>query len=764
MDAAAEAWDALAMPRNLFRPIQLCFFLSALVLFVAGCGGQRPASALSESGAFRVRAAFDVPLNADEGWAGALNEGAIVYADRPFRVRFEVERPVGAAGEGRHRLQYRRNGGEWLPVGAHDFPYPQAELEVDFAELPVGARPDGWTFSGGASTVAVTAAGAERALGVRAGGSEVATGLIALPWESAEIEVAATVRVPAGDPGVALVVGHVDARNYCEVALDTVRGVVRASRWIDGVASGVTERPAALVAGQWLELEVQYRGAELEVNFGGDAVVFTVTFAAPIPHGAVGFRVPAGGTAEIREFALAGQPQSPRVSVVACAALATGMATTDLLDGSARPFSPGLGLSLAARTPVWTGAGVHTEYEWALVARRFADGAETNEEGDTLELRVVEAGTDRPAAARTVSLRFAVPPGHLGGTFVETPGRIGPWQAANGDLYFVMEPAESSNLFMMVKSADGGRTWSEVDGANRPRTNDLEAVDGRLVGDTIHLVHQVTRRSVRHVFRTSDHPTAPDSWAVRDERVGTAHSFAQAASLAVRSDGSMLAFHTGQAQIHLALRSTDGVWADAGVIDTESAGPVAVVAGGDIVHVAYYGLDGRLWHRRVLPDGTRTERQLIASGAGISRSVYGAVLPLVHLPETNEVAVVYRLADGFLWERRAGAGGALTPARRVSDRPVVTNAVDSQQPGADAVAEAGVLHVLFIDEETRSIFSTHDRGGWQPPVRRVGDILGSWVRANAVSRRDGTRVVAFVYDAGSYGGAGMNRYGEYALP
>jgi hypothetical protein len=572
------------------------------------------------------------------------------------------------------------------------------------------------------------------------------------------------VRIPAGGSGVALLVGHLDARNFCEVSLDVVRGVVRASRWIDGAETGVTERPAPVLAGQWLELEVQYQGHELEVNFGSDAVEFTVAFPTPIPHGSVGFRVPAGGTAEFREFGLAGEPQSPRVSAVACHALESGEATGDVLRGSSRAFVPGAGLSLAAKTPVWSGPAGHTEYEWALVARRFADGAATNEEGDTLELRVVDAATGAPVATRTANLRFAIPPGHLGGTFVEAPGRIGPWQAANGDLYFVMEPAESSNLFMIVKSSDGGRTWSEADGANRPRTNDLEAVDGRQVGDTIHLLHQVTEKSVLHAFRTSDHPTAPDTWAVRDELAATADSFAQAASLVARSDGSMAAFHVGQARIHLAVRSTDGVWTDAGVVDTEAAGPVAVVAGGDIVHVAYYGLDGRLWHRRVLPDGTRTERQLIASGAGVSRAVYGAVLPLVHLPEKDEVAIVCRLADGFLWERRVAAGGGLSAAVRVSDRPVVTDAVDSQQPGADVVAEAGVLHVLFIDEETRSIFSTHDRGGWQPPVRRVGGILGSWVRGNPVSRRDGARVIAFVYDAGSHGGAGMNRYGEYELP
>jgi hypothetical protein len=274
----------------------------------------------------------------------------------------------------------------------------------------------------------------------------------------------------------------------------------------------------------------------------------------------------------------------------------------------------------------------------------------------------------------------------------------------------------------------------------------------------------VTEKSVRHAFRTSDHPSAPDTWVARDELAATADSFAQAATMVVRSDGSMVAFHVGQARIHMAVRSAEGAWADAGVVDTDVAGPSAVVGSDDVIHVAYYGLDGTLWYRRVLKDGQRTERQRLAEGAGVSRAVYGAVMPLVFLPESNEVAVLYRLDDGFIWERRVSAGGVLSDPVRVTDRRVVTDAVDSQQPGADVVAEGGVLHVLFIDEETRSIFSTHNRGGWQRPVQRVGDIEGSWVRGNVIASRDGARVYGFVYDAGSKGGAGMNRYGEFVLP
>jgi hypothetical protein len=536
---------------------------------------------------FRVRSDFAAPLNSDQGWGGALNEPVAVDADRPFRVRFEVERAQRSGDTRQFRLQYRRNGGDWTNIEAHDFPKPD-------------------------------------------------------------------------DAG-----------------------------------------------------------------------------------------------------------KTPRVSVVACAAFENGAATTNLLAGSASAFQAGAGVALADRTPRWAAAGGHGEFEWALVVRRFADGAVTNDQGDTFELRMIDANGGGPVQSPPARLRLNVPARHLGGTFVETPGRIGPWQAANGDLYFIMEPAETSNLFMMVKSTDNGLTWREVDAANRPPTNDLEAVDSRQAGATIHILHEVSRSARYHSFRTSDHPTHPDSWDVRGELVTRVEPVAQAAALEVRSDGSLVAFYVGPTKIHYSIRSPSGTWSAQTVIDANLApnlaGPQAVLGAGDIVHLAYYGTDGTIWYRRLLPDGTLTARQQLASGAGTTRAEYGSVLPLVYLPDTNTVIVIYRLASGHLFERRIMNGRPPTPAVQVTDRDVITDAVDSQQPAADAVRDGQAIHVAFVERASRSLFSTHDRGGWQPSMLRIDGIRGSWIRGNVYTRPDGVKVYGYVYDAGSEGGAGMNRFAEVEL-
>jgi hypothetical protein len=452
--------------------------------------------------------------------------------------------------------------------------------------------------------------------------------------------------------------------------------------------------------------------------------------------------------------------------VVRTLAYVHGEPTSDLLAGSGLPFAGGMGVNLAAAGSAWTARAGQVELEWPLVVRRWVDGAETNEAGDRFELRLADGAGKALSGAAVAKVELAILAGHVGGTFVETPGRIGPWQAGNGDLYFIMEPAESSNLFMMIKSADGGRTWAEVDAAHRPETGDLEAVDGRVIGATIEIVHQVTRTVFRHAFRTSDHPTHPDTWAVTDEVAARVRSRAQGASLVVRSDGSMVTFYVGET-LRYSVRSATGEWGPSVVVDREAApflaSPQAVLGAGDAVHVAYFGGDGTVWFRTLAVDGTLSAAVQLADGVGTERDAFGSVLPLVYLPERDTVVVAYQLADLRLWERRIGGCGVPTAAAMVTERPVVREAADSQQPGADLVDAGGALQVLFIDDATREIYSVgeDERGGWGPAVRRVADGRADWVRGLAYSSPDGGYVLRYVYDAGSGGGAGMNRYGEF---
>lgn len=567
---------------------------SAAASVLAGCSTPQPAVSsdppTARLTAFRVRADPSVGLNADEGWAGALNEGVTVAADQPFRLRFEVEATASATGGHQFGLQVRRNEGAWADVVAADFPYPETT--------------------------------------------------------------------------------------------------------------------------------------------------------------------------------------SPRVSVVSIEAYEHGAETADLLAGSSAPYRAAAGIDLAPLSPPWPAGEDETvqgEWEWPLVIRRFADGAVTNEAGDLFAFRLVDAGGTPVDVTVLPALRLTIPPAHLGGTFVETPGRIGPWEASNGDLYFIIEPTETDNVLMMVKSVDGGTTWHEVDGANRPAADDLEGVASDVDGDTIHILHQTSEQVWYHAFRTSDHLREPDTWTVRDERVATpGEPPTQVASLAARSDGSLVAAYGGPEKIHLRVRSAEGDWGEEVVVDADEpqilSGPHVVLGASDVVHLAYTADDGTAWTRTLQPGGALTPRRQLAAGLGTTEYDVGAILPLIFAPETNALTILYRLASGELWERRIVDGGSLTEPVLVSDRAVVQNAVDSDQAGADAIADGTAVHVLFIEQDSGHILHTHreEGGSWQPATLLVDGVDAQWIRGHLLTRQGG-RAYGFVYDGGSDGGSGMNRFGKVPL-
>jgi len=715
---------------------------------------------------FRVRSDVTAVLNSEQGWAGEFNEDVTVYADQPFRIRFELEHPLGQVGDEHFRLQYRRNNGAWINLEAHDFPHPERNIQLDFSQLIAGSRPDLWSvMAGDRSAMLIVPTGQQHVLRVKSS-REPMMGVYKAPWDITELSARFRF-LPGRRNGVAFVIGYTDSNNYYLAKLLPDSGRIQISQVNDGMEKKLTDKASSIPCGKWLEIEMKIEDRVLEVDFQDEELTVDIKPGDNPSSSRAGFRLPSNAAVDIQLIAFEGVSRTPRVSIVSSRGYGHGAAANDLLTGSDKPFKSGSWVNLVDHSLAWHGADGHGEFEWPVVIRRFADGAETNNQDDRFEFRMVTINGEVAENVTNPVLRLAIPPGHVGGTFVESPGRIGPWQASNGDLYFIMEPTETDNLFMMIKSMDDGRTWQEVDGANRPTTGDLESVDSRMVGNTIHILHQVTRSARYHAFRTSDHPTHPDSWATRDEVAGVVDAVAQNASLVVRSDGSSVAFYLGQEKIHYSIRAANGIWSPVKTIDAalqpNQAGPQAVLGKNNVIHVAYYGVDGTIWYRRFLPDNTLTPRQLIAEGAGQSDAEYGAVLPLVYNSHKNEIVIIYRLASGTLWERRIINDNPPTDAVKISDMKVVTDAVDSQQVGADAVINGQAVHLLFIGDPSRSIFSIDDKSGWQNPRIEVDDISGSWVRGNVYSRRDGVKVYGYIYDAGSDGGAGMNRFGELEL-
>jgi hypothetical protein len=764
----------------------LAFLLCLLTVSLSGCGGQAGNETSRESAdetveaastdartdrqtAFRVRGDFSAGLNEASGWVGEVNESTTVQADQPFRLRFEVDAAGKARKDRQYRLQVRRNGGDWIPLPAENFPQP-----AKLYEFPLGSE-----FGRRAGDAWRVEAGDLGAMNWRADGEggrlEVATGELALlaiaradvHWRP--VEFAAEIRFDEERAGPAgLVFDYRDGANYSRVDVmptDSVRLV----RVDNGTEAVVADHSAVVEPGRWLELEIALGDGELRVEFDDAALAF----AEPLPARGVspgaGIYLPAGSAAAYRSILAEGEPHSPRSSIVASPVFDHGQPTEDLLPVSDRPFNGGAGVSFSDRTPVWAAEDGQGEWAFPIVIRRFSDGAALNESGDRFDYRLVDLESDALASESVASVSLAVPDRHLGGTFAETPMRLGPWQADNGDLYFPMEPSETWNRLMMVKSADGGRSWREVDGANRPDTGDLEGFASILAGDRIHMLHQTSDDVWYHAFNTADHAQAPDRWLIRDERLASpGQPPTQVADLAVRSDGSVVAVYGGPDDIRVRTRSSDGEWGEPEVIDAPGdaavSGPSLVPGRRDVVYLAYTVSDGTGWFRRLDSDGTLSDPVRFASDLASGEEDVGSILPLLYLAESDSVSIIYRTANGRLFERRVGADGAWSDPVAVSNRRVVQNAVDSDQAGADAVVDSEAVHALFIEQGTGRLFhASRLEDSWSEAELLVdgGDV--QWVRGAVLQLPGVGRVYGFVYDAGSDGGSGMNRFSHVVL-
>ena len=102
----------------------------------------------------------------------------------------------------------------------------------------------------------------------------------------------------------------------------------------------------------------------------------------------------------------------------------------------------------------------------------------------------------------------------------------------------------------------------------------------------------------------------------------------------------------------------------------------------------------------------------------------------------------------------------------MTERTVVQNAVDSDQVGADAIAVEGTVHLLFIEDGSGHIYHTQSGAGgiWTPATLQVNSVNAQWVRGQPLTHGSDTRAMyGFVYDGGSNGGSGLNRYAEVPL-
>jgi hypothetical protein len=356
-------------------------------------------------------------------------------------------------------------------------------------------------------------------------------------------------------------------------------------------------------------------------------------------------------------------------------------------------------------------------------------------------------------------------PTPVGGIFPETSSDIGPFIDSNGNLYTVTEVSNAEFEPAIRKSADGGRTWTEVDGANRPTVDDLESVSLVQDGARIHMLHQRSGyRVFYNSFNTSDAAADPDRWVVRNEQVFAGGvAIDQSASLVVRGNGDLVAFYVvSPTQIAYRTQPAGGSWGPQAVLDDTPGKAFSQVLAepsrvDDSIHIAYKNhTDSTILYRTLGPDGLLSAPVTVASGTTRGSSGQKAMpnhgLVVQEAGGRDRVTVAWRRADGML----AGAvieNGVVGDGAAISDAPTYQNPVNvlSNQVVAALAPDdaAGTVHALHADLATHDLWHDVRAPDWgvDEEVLDDADVMAISARVlTHAAANGGRKVLGIVFD------------------
>lgn len=359
-------------------------------------------------------------------------------------------------------------------------------------------------------------------------------------------------------------------------------------------------------------------------------------------------------------------------------------------------------------------------------------------------------------------------PGLIDGIEIESHDHVPPIMDAHGNLYRVTEDykAEGNNPQFM-KSSDGGATWGEQDAAHRSTQNDTEAGwvvrDGRAIwfiweaGD-VHLTR----------FRTSDHPTRPDTYAISTETVAVEPSVPehnQYVSAVRNPDGSLwIAYGIDSDGPKIAFRKRTGPdsYTDQRTLDGRASPTTAprLVSGADGVTHIFYKDHGsnRLYWRRLTADGVLSDARRVDSGG-----THGVVTPLTNAVYYDDrgvevLVVAFAGPNGHL-KSVTIRDGRIGPERQVSGGPVMIapEVVTNNAAVAHLAVRGRTVHAMWSDAKNGHVFrdTRGAAGGWGDDLRVVDTGPGTAQQAQYVYCRvltlpSGRKILGFTYDLGPH--------------
>lgn len=474
-----------------------------------------------------------------------------------------------------------------------------------------------------------------------------------------------------------------------------------------------------------------------------------------------------------------GGTSAPATQAVISSQFADGDATSTELLSSTTTYVNGEGLE-DNNSGSYSLTSEEAEFEWCLQIMSLHDGPAQNVASDTLDFRVVESdGTVFTGTYTNPTITVSETAGYIGGAFIETPDYVGPVIDTNGNIYFLIEHAETENAATIIKSTDGGDTWRPIDHANRPTNGDMEGMSLFQDGDTLHIGH-VRSQVFYHSFRMSDHGTNPDTWDITDESVdSTITSFTtQYSSIHKRSDGTIVLFYVdGGSPMRCYYKIRNGSWGSRNTVDSEAStdfiSPSSVLGASNKIHLIYKDeTNGIIYHRSLSSGDSLSGRETIATGVSTSISGDNAPFcpPVYYDSSGNEkILIAYKKswADAGFY-RIITNDGAPSSELGLADNDIQWSQGGSHQMTACLAVDGTNVHLLYCHDTENDMYRTSndDDAGWVTDVEEIDGVDVDWVRSAVITHsagNGGAKVLAYIWDNGSDGGTGKAWYGEYAL-
>lgn len=400
---------------------------------------------------------------------------------------------------------------------------------------------------------------------------------------------------------------------------------------------------------------------------------------------------------------------------------------------------------------------------------------------------VVSAGPDQTLAGGTSGTPTGTTgtptpglPGTLSGVMPEANSHLGPYKDGNGNLYTVMEDVlAKGNKPKAMKSSNHGATWTEIDVANRPQKSDLEGYWLEKVGTTIYFGWQKSSGPVYlSAFNTSDAPTNPDKWIIKDVQLSSTEPAEQWVNMNSLSNGDLWVFYGigpnsagEQMGFRKRVNSTGALSGQVSLDTTKSVTQVVSVTGaGDITHIFYNNFSTKqIFYRTLSPTGTLSAAKRVDTGT-TNKQYVPMTNAVLHTQGGQEYATVAFGNSSYILKSISVNTATGTPSAEatVSAVPVTANpGTGSKSIIAHLGTDGSTVYALYSDESTDDIWYDQNSGaGWGgSDAKIVNNVQTLWITgANVYTNSSGLRVLGYIYSIAPFVDDGGNhRYGEYAI-